>query len=182
MISVADHVLSEKLNNIYFIWGRGKTTVAETLRARYGFYVYSTDDACPRLMKKAAPSQQPYMCRDCLHKYGVTNIRALPSEKYSDWEHHVVAEMTPMILSELVILGAQHQVVLCEGDIDYAAVMELDVHAVHLHQCGSHSGRGDGDTIPEWVHDFGIKSLGWTRGTSPMQMADAVARYFGFAQ
>ena len=156
MISVAEHVLSEKLANVYFIWGCGQTTVAAALRERYGFYVYSTEDAWPRLMRKAVAAQS-HMHRECQRTH-----RA-----------QFTAEMMPLMLSELVILAAQHRVILCEGELDYAAVVPLSANTVHLRRCGN---------APDWVRDFGIRSIAWPADASPGEAVDAVARYFGFLQ
>lgn len=42
-----------------------------------------------------------------------------------------------MIIAELIELSKQHEVIICEGDIDYEAVMQIVSHAVHLQNCGS---------------------------------------------
>lgn len=37
MMTIADNVIKDKLQNVYFIWGRGKTTIAKALQGKYGF-------------------------------------------------------------------------------------------------------------------------------------------------
>lgn len=136
MMNITDHIVKTKLANVYFIWGTGKTTVAEALRAKYGFYVYSTDESRNWHMRKATPEHQPYMCRDYVKEYGVKSFRALPPEVIADRERYFLAEVTPMIISDLVLLAGQHAVVICEGDIDYEMVIPVATHAVHLCNAG----------------------------------------------
>lgn len=136
-MSIADNVLRDKLRNVYFIWGRGKTTIARALQERYGFYVYSTDDSRNWHMRKADPVHQPYMCRDYVREYGVKSFWALPAEVIADRERHFLAEVTPMIISDLLILAAQHEIVLCEGDIDYEMMIPVASHMVHLCNLGT---------------------------------------------
>ena len=45
---IPDSILKRTLANVYFLWGRGKTTIAKSLQYTYGYYVYSTDDAKDR--------------------------------------------------------------------------------------------------------------------------------------
>lgn len=63
-MTIADNVIKNKLKNVYFIWGRGKTTIANELHNQYGFFIYSTDDSRNRLIRLASPEYQPWMCRD----------------------------------------------------------------------------------------------------------------------
>lgn len=77
---IADNVLREKLKNVYFLWGRGKTTIANTLQEKYGFCIYRTDDGREQQMKIADPAYQPYMCRDNIREYGVGSFWELPPE------------------------------------------------------------------------------------------------------
>lgn len=44
-MNIANNIIRNRLKNVYFIWGRGKTTIAKMLREKYGFYIYSTDDS-----------------------------------------------------------------------------------------------------------------------------------------
>ena len=60
---ISDNIIRNRLKNVYFIWGRGKTTVSNRLRDKYSFYVYRTDDGRDRLRKAADPLYQPYMSR-----------------------------------------------------------------------------------------------------------------------
>lgn len=125
------------LENVYFLWGRGKTTIANILRDRYGFYVYSTDEARDRLMLVADPEKQPYMCRDFEAEYGVNSFWELPSEVIADREVHFLEEMTPMIIDELIELSKRHSIIFCEGDIDYKQIIKLSNNIVYLQNCGT---------------------------------------------
>lgn len=131
-MNIADSIIKNKLKKVYFIWGRGKTTIANRLSEKYGFFVYSTDAARDILIRKANPIDQPYMCRDYVKEYGVKSFWALPQEVIADREKHFLEEATPMMVAELIALSSIHDVILCEGDIDYRAVMPIASHAVHL--------------------------------------------------
>lgn len=131
-MNIADSIIKNKLKNVYFIWGSGKTTIANRLNEKYGFYVYSTDESRNRQMKSANPVDQPYMCRDFEKEYGVKSFWELPKEVIAERETHFVAEMTPMMVAELIQLSSLHKVIICEGDIDYCAIAPVATHAVHL--------------------------------------------------
>ena len=134
---IADAVIKNKLKNVYFLWGRGKTTIANRLREKYGFFIYSTDESRNRHMADATPENQPYMCRDFEKEYGVSSFWELPAEVIAERETHFVEEMTPMIVADLIALSPQHRVVICEGDIDYEAVAPIASHMVHLRNGGT---------------------------------------------
>ncbi len=134
---IADSIIKNKLKNVYFIWGRGKTTIANELHKKYGFYIYRTDDSREQHMAQANPEDQPYMCRDFESEYGVKSFWELPSEVISEREKHFLVEMTPMIIADLIELSARHDVIICEGDIDYSAVARISSHCVHLCNCGT---------------------------------------------
>lgn len=129
---IADSVIKNMLKNVYFIWGRGKTTIANRLKEKYGFYVYSTDESRERQMRLANPIDQPYMCRNFQREYGVKSFWELPSEVIAEREKHFVEEMTPMMIAELISLSSVHKIIICEGDIDYRAVAPIATHTVHL--------------------------------------------------
>ena len=120
---IVDSIIREKLKNVYFIWGSGKTTIANRLNEKYGFYVYSTDESRNRQMELANPIDQPYMCRDYYKEYGVKTFWELPKEVIAEREKHFVEEMTPMMIAELIQLSAVHKVIICEGDIDIARLL-----------------------------------------------------------
>lgn len=63
-MNIPNHVLKEKLSNVYFIWGSGRTTAANALAEKYGFYVYHTSDSRSRHFQNAHPDCQPAMCRE----------------------------------------------------------------------------------------------------------------------
>lgn len=129
---IADSIIKNKLKNVYFLWGRGKTTIANRLKEKYGFYIYSTDESRDRQVALANPKDQPYMCRDFQKEYGVKSFWELPHEVIAEREVHFVEEMTPMMIAELIQLSALHKVIICEGDIDYGAVAPIANHAVYL--------------------------------------------------
>lgn len=131
-MNIADSIIKNKLKNVYFIWGSGKTTIANRLSEKYGFYIYSTDESRNRQMKLANPVDQPYMCRNFEKEYGVKSFWELPKEVIAEREVHFVAEMTPMMVAELIQLSSLHKVIICEGDIDYSAIAPVATNAVHL--------------------------------------------------
>lgn len=134
---VADNIIKEKIKNVYFIWGRGKTTIANELHKKYGYYIYSIDDSRYRHMKSANPEYQPYMCRDFEKEYGVKSFWELPSEVIHDRELHWLHEFTPMAIMDLILLSPAHDVILCEGDVEYSTVIPVASHMVHLSNCGT---------------------------------------------
>lgn len=78
------------------------------------------------------PVDQPYMCRDFEKEYGVKSFWELPKEVIAERETHFVAEMTPMMVAELIQLSSLHKVIICEGDIDYCAIAPVATNMVHL--------------------------------------------------
>lgn len=122
---------------MYFIWGRGKTTVADILKSKYGCFVFGTDEARDRNMAYACPENQPYMCRDFVKEYGVNSFWELPKEVISDREHRFLHEVTPMIVADLIAVSSKYDTVICEGDIDYEAVIPIAEHFVYLNNRGT---------------------------------------------
>ena len=131
-MNIPNRIIKHKLKNVYFIWGRGKTTIANSLKEKYGFYVYSTDESRDRQTEMAHPIEQPYMCRDFLKEYGVKSFWELPKEVIAEREKHFLAEVTPMMIAELIQLAALHPVIICEGDIDYIAIATIATNMVYL--------------------------------------------------
>lgn len=129
---ISDGIIREKLKNVYFIWGRGKTTIANRLSEKYGFYVYSTDESRDRQMLVANPVDQPYMCRDYIKEYNVKCFWELPKEVIADREINFLREVTPMMIAELLQLSAKHDVIICEGDIDFGAIASIALHSIYL--------------------------------------------------
>ena len=136
-MEIADNIITSKLKNVYFIWGRGKTTVADILRKKYGCFVFSTDEARDRNMAYACPEDQPCMCRDYVREYGVNSFWELPEEVINDREEHFLREVTPMIVADLMALSSQYEAVICEGDIDYEAIIPVAAHFVYLNNRGT---------------------------------------------
>lgn len=134
---IAPNILRERLKNVFFIWGRGKTTIANELNKEYDFYVYSTDIGKDANWLLADPVHQPFMCRDFECEYNVKSFWELPPEVIAFREKHVQEEVTPMLVLDLIALAAKHPVVICEGDIDYKAIIPIASHSVYLHNCGT---------------------------------------------
>ena len=40
-MNIADNIIRQKLTNVYFIWGRGKSTIANELSKNFGCYIYA---------------------------------------------------------------------------------------------------------------------------------------------
>lgn len=136
-MDISDNIIRNKLKNVYFIWGRGKTTVANILRNKYGCCVFSTDEARDRNMANARPEYQPFMCRDFVKEYGVNSFWELPKEVISYREEHFLREVTPMIVADLIALSDSYEIIICEGDIDYTAIIPVAEHFVYLNNCGT---------------------------------------------
>ena len=134
---IADNIIKKRISNVYFIWGRGKTTITSGLRSRYGCYVYDTDESRQRHLSNADTAYQPHMLRDYEKEYGVSDFWELSPEIINEREKHWLREFTPMVIMELVLLAPLHEIILCEGDIDYGAVLPVASHMVHLSNLGT---------------------------------------------
>ena len=126
-----DNIIKQKLQNVYFIWGSGKTTTANTLSKKHGFFVYHTDDSRSRHCKNADPKYQPALCRN------VPDFWALEKEYALQWEADIVGEITPMIVTDLLQLAVQHKGVICEGDIDIDTIIPVVTNAVTISNHGN---------------------------------------------
>lgn len=124
-MNIADNIIKNKLKNVYFIWGSGKTVTANALAAKYGFFVYHTDNRTPHF-KKAEPEYQPTMCRN------VPDVWVLDKNDMLGWEAAIVREMTPMIICDLITLADRHDRVICEGDIDIDSIINCVTNAVTI--------------------------------------------------
>lgn len=140
---IADNTIKNLLNNVYFIWGSGKTTTANALAEKHGFVVYHTDNSRSWHFNNTHPDYQPAMCRD------VPDFWALEKEDALAWEHAIVKEMTPMIVTDLIILSVQHEKIICEGDIDIDTVIPVVTNAVTI---SNHGKRYDFFDRPEQRH------------------------------
>ena len=136
--------------NVYFIWGSGKTTAANELARRFCCYIYHTDDSRAKHFRNADPTINKALCRNA------PDYWALDPEDALQWEHDIVREMTPMIIADLTELAAQHKTVICEGDIDVDLIAPLTTRIVVI----SNHGRGyDFFDRPEQRHMLdGIKN------------------------
>lgn len=129
-MNIPNNIIKQKLQNIYFIWGSGKTTTANALAEKYGFYVYHTDDNRSRHCKNSHPDFQPALCRN------VPDFWALEKNDALQWEADIVREMTPMIIADLIQLSTQYKGVICEGDIDIDFIMPVVTSAVTISNHG----------------------------------------------
>lgn len=128
---IPDNVLKQKLHNVYFIWGSGKTTAANELSQKYGFYVYHTDDNRAKHFQNADPQLQPALCLD------VPDYWALDPKEAQQWEADIVREFTPMVIADLIQLAAQYNGVICEGDIDVDTIIPIATNTVVITNNGS---------------------------------------------
>lgn len=207
-MEIADNILKQRLHNVYFIWGSGKTTIANALAEKIGCFVYHTDYERSRHFKSADPQFQHAMCRE------VPDYWALEPEDARQWERDIVREFTPMVLMDLVALSARHQQVICEGDIDIDLVMPVMSHAVTLYNCGKAYDFFDRPEQKQMLDDilnrkdlsgeekarrienareivdgtqmdaprettlYGVKKIDWDRQTPVEDTVKAVAEYF----
>ncbi len=128
-----DYVSDEYINipdNVYFILGSGKTTVANELARRFRCYVYHTDDSRSKHFENADPLIHTALCRN------VPDYWALDPEDARQWEHDIVRETTPRIITELTELATQHKTVICEGDIDVDLIAPLTARIVVISNHG----------------------------------------------
>jgi len=130
-MNIPDNILKQKLQNVYFIWGSGKTTAANELNRKYGFYVYHTDDNRAKHCRNADLKFQPALCRD------VPDIWVLDPEDALHWESEIVHDFTPMVIADLIQLAAQYNGVICEGDIDIDDIIQIVTHVVTISNYGS---------------------------------------------
>ena len=148
---IADNIIKERIKNVYFLWGRGKTTIANELQHKYGGYIYSTDEARERHYHSADPLHQPHMCRDYEKEYNVRSFWELPAKVILEREENWLKEFTPMVILDLMMLSAAHDIIICEGDIDYETVAPIATHCVYLL---NRSTTFDWFSRPEHVHDL----------------------------
>lgn len=163
---IPDNIIKDRLKNVYFIWGTGKTTIANRLREKHGYYVYDVDESRNRQMLLARPEYQPHMCRDYVKEYGVRSFWELPKEVIGEREKHFLEEVTPMIIAELMELSRQYEVIVCEGDLDYDAV-------------GGNRAPKDVCELPEWVSRLGVKNIVWNDSVTVEKTATEVEESSG---
>ena len=127
---IPDNVLKQKLQNVYFIWESGKTTAANELSRRYGFFVYHTDDNRAKHFNNAEPQFQPGLCRN------VPDVWVLDPEDAAQWEGEILHDFTPMVIADLIQLAVQYEGVICEGDIDVDDIINIITHVVTISNYG----------------------------------------------
>jgi hypothetical protein len=148
-MNIPDNILREKLKNVCFIWGRGKTTIANELSRRHNVYVYSTDEARDRLFAFADPQYQPWFRRDLVKELGLKDFWQIPKERMAEREKHILEELTPFIIAELLALSSQYDTIICEGDIDEAAIIPISPRTVRLINQGT---KFDWFNRPDHIH------------------------------
>ncbi|MDR1689293.1 MAG: hypothetical protein LBS21_11865 [Clostridiales bacterium] len=131
-MTIADNIIRNRLANVYFIWGRGKTTIANELSRKYALHIYDVDKNRNLHLKDASPLYQPYMCRDYEKEYGVSDFWELPAEVIHEREKNWLREFTPMAILDLLVLSTMHKGIICEGDIDHEMVIPVASHSVYL--------------------------------------------------
>lgn len=137
-MNIADNIIKQKLKNEYFIWGRGKTTIANELSKSFSCYIYDVDKNRYHHWKNTAdPQYQPYMCRDFDREYGVKDFWELPPEVIHERETNWLHEFTPMAVIDLMLLSQSHDVILCEGDVDCVSIIPIASHIVYLSNQGT---------------------------------------------
>jgi hypothetical protein len=129
-MNIPDNIIKQKLHNVYFIWGSGKTTAANELSDKYGFYVYRTDNERAKHAKNADPQFQPALCRD------VPDIWALDPKDALQWESEIVRDFTPMVIIDLIQLASQYTRVICEGDIEIDSIINVITNVVTISNYG----------------------------------------------
>ena len=130
-MQIADNIIKEKLKNVYFIWGSGKTTISNSISKKYeDCFVYHTDNRMKHF-EIADSKHQPAMCRK------VDDYWTLDPDDARQWESQIVAEFTPMIIIDLVVLASHHKFVICEGDVDTDAIINVVSNMVVIANYGS---------------------------------------------
>ena len=147
----ADNIIRQKIKNVYFLWGRGKTTIANELNRRYGYFIYDVDKGREyHWVNTADPVYQPTMCRNYEKEYDVKDFWNLPPEVIAERETYWLKEFSPMAVMDLILLSPKHDVIICEGDIDIP--LEISSNIVYLVNRGTKFdwfNRPDHDNISE---------------------------------
>lgn len=208
-MEIADNIIREKLKQVYFLWGSGKTTVANGLAERYGCYVYRTDYERRSYFQRALPQFQPALCRE------VPDYWALEPEDAQQWEKNIVREFTPMAVADLIVLSERYDCVICEGDLDIEQMAPVATHAVILCNSGVAYGFFDRPEQRRMLEDilnrqgltdaekaqrvknayeivsgkqpdalqgmecYGVKRVNWDEKTPVEKTVEKVAEYFG---
>ena len=119
---IADNLLTQQLRNVYWILGKscgGKTTAAKFLAKKYGMYHYEGDEMRSKHFASADASQQPALCRD------VPDMLALSVAEIRRWECDIIADMTPMILLDMIRLSGSNEMIVFDGDISLDTLLPL---------------------------------------------------------
>jgi DNA-binding transcriptional MerR regulator len=202
-LEIPDNVLKPLLKNVYFILGSGGD-VADELGRKYGFYVYHTCDYRMRHAKSADPQFQPELSRN------VTDFFALEPEEALRHELGVVHDYTPMVILDLIKLTAEHDIIICENDIDIDSIIQIVTNVIDISEDNAWdnfidtyknniSARdiseddkqrlvGEVDRVwyggkpenPRSTPKYGIKRICRDENTTTEQLVDMVAQYFSF--
>lgn len=154
-----DHILKQELKDVYFIWGSGKTTVAEALAEKYSFPVYHTEESRNKYIE-AEQEQDP--------------------EEAGRQEREILRDITPMVVSELIELSERYGTILCEGELDVDAIVPIATHVITIS-----NSKEENDILFSFEEQqnrkgFMIKQIIREEATTVDEMVEEVAEYFGF--
>ena len=91
------------------------------------------------------------MRRKCKKEYNVRSFCELPAKVIEERETNRLKEFMPMVIVDLMLLSAAHDVIICESDIDYETVAPAAAHCVYLLDNGTIF---DWFARPEHVHEL----------------------------
>jgi hypothetical protein len=204
-LQIPDNVLKRLLKNVYFIMGDG-AAVANELSRRYGYYVYHTCDNRYKHSQNGDPRFQPELCR---FEENIPDFWARDPEDAMKHERNVVRDFTPMVIMDLIQLAANHEIVICENDIDIDSICQIITNAViisndktwddFINRYENEIRRRDVseeekerlihkvNTVwgkgkpesPRGINQYGVKQISLDGNSTTEQTADKVAEYFG---
>jgi hypothetical protein len=130
IMRIADNVIREGLNNVYFISGTafsGKTTIADYIADKYNMLVYHVDNHFGEYIAMSNSKNQPAFCKkfDSWEEY----FNREP-EVYSGWLKESIRETVDFAIVELLKLSQNHKVIV-EGMFP----VELMQKITHSNQC-----------------------------------------------
>ena len=127
-MEIENDILKQRLKNVYFIWGSGKTTIANALAEKCGCFVNHTDYERARHAHSADPQYQPALCRN------VPDYWALDPEDAKKYVYYVCSEnkahknvcsshsIRDTELEKLVLLSTQQHI---QAVIDLQSILEI---------------------------------------------------------
>jgi DNA-binding transcriptional MerR regulator len=204
-LEIPDNVLKPLLKNVYFILGSG-AYVADELGRKYGIFVYHTCDYRRLHAKNADPQFQPELTRN------VTDFFALEPEDALRHELGVVHEYTPMVILDLIKLTTEHDIIICENDIDIDNIIPIVTNIIDISEVNTWDNWIDtyknnisardisdddkqrlmGEVNRVWYSGkpenprsapkYGIKRIWRDINTTTEQLVDTVEKYFRFEE